>query len=33
VSEHTQGPELGFIGAARVNVTELNIALALRMNQ
>lgn len=28
VAQATTGPELGFLGAARVNVTELNAALA-----
>jgi K+-transporting ATPase c subunit len=27
VQEHTFGPQLGFLGSARVSVLELNIAL------
>lgn len=29
VAEHTEGPTLGFLGASRVNVLELNLALNL----
>ncbi len=29
VAEHTEGRQLGFLGAERVNVLELNVALGL----
>ncbi len=32
VSAHTASPALGFIGAPRVNVSELNVALAQRLD-
>jgi K+-transporting ATPase ATPase C chain len=28
IHEHTEGPTLGFLGEERVNVLELNLALA-----